>query len=73
MSDTLQLKRSAPRPPRVQPGGADPARIKAALFRSMGADGVYARTGRYERVVQALDGLIDRHRPDGAEVYSFPP
>ena len=28
--------------------------VKATLFRSMGVDGVYARTGPYEDVVQAL-------------------
>ena len=37
-----------------------------ALFRPMGIDGVYGRTGQYEDVVQALQTLVSRHRPYGA-------
>jgi len=55
------------------PSGRDLEMIKATLFRSMGADGVYARTGRYECVVQALDRLIDQQRPVDAEAFRFPP
>jgi seryl-tRNA synthetase len=44
-----------------------------ALFSPMGADGVYARTGLYEGVVEALAALISRHREAGTEVYRFPP
>jgi seryl-tRNA synthetase len=44
-----------------------------ALFRPMGVDGVYGRTGRYEAVVEALAALISRHREPGAEVIRFPP
>ena len=44
-----------------------------ALFAPMGADGVYARTGRYEDVVEALAALITRNREDGTEVFRFPP
>jgi len=47
--------------------------LKWRLFRPMGADGVYARTGAYESVVEALAALISRHRPAGAEVFRFPP
>ncbi|WP_298956983.1 amino acid--[acyl-carrier-protein] ligase [uncultured Methylobacterium sp.] len=43
------------------------------LFRPMDADGVYARTGRYEAVVEALQALISRQREDGTEVFRFPP
>ena len=43
------------------------------LFRPMGADGVYARTGAYEEVVQGLDRLITRHRDPRTEVFRFPP
>ncbi|WP_036280456.1 amino acid--[acyl-carrier-protein] ligase [Methylocystis sp. ATCC 49242] len=43
------------------------------LFRPMGVDGVYARTHLYENVVDALQRLISRHRPDDAEVFRFPP
>ena len=43
------------------------------LFMPSGVDGVYGRTGAYESVVEALQALISRHRPDGAEVFRFPP
>ena len=32
------------------------------LFHPTGVDGVYARTGAYEGVVEALAALISRHR-----------
>jgi len=54
-------------------GEADVAALKAALFRETGVDGVYARTGLYEGVLEALAALIGRHRPAGAEVFRFPP
>ncbi len=47
--------------------------LAATLFRPMGADGVYARTGAYEEVVDALTALITRHRDPAAEVFRFPP
>ena len=47
--------------------------LRTALFRSMGADGVYARTGLYEDVLERLDALITAHREDGTEVFRFPP
>jgi seryl-tRNA synthetase len=47
--------------------------ILARLFRPMGVDGVYSRTGAYEDVVDALGGFISRMRPAGAEVFRFPP
>jgi seryl-tRNA synthetase len=43
------------------------------LFRKTGVDGVYARTGLYEGVVEALAALISTYRPTGAEVFRFPP
>jgi seryl-tRNA synthetase len=43
------------------------------LFRPMGIDGVYGRTGRYEDVVEKLAALISRHRDPKAEVLRFPP
>lgn len=43
------------------------------LFRPMGVDGVYARTQEYEDVVDAVQRLISRHRPESAEVFRFPP
>jgi hypothetical protein len=47
--------------------------IAHALFRPMGADGVYARSGLYEQVVEGLGTLITRHREPGTEVLRFPP
>lgn len=47
--------------------------IVSQLFIPSGVDGVYGRTGTYETVIEALAGLISRHRPDGAEVYRFAP
>ena len=52
-------------------GGRD--RLFDCLFRPMNAEGVYARTGHYEDVVEALAALITRHREPGTEVLRFPP
>jgi seryl-tRNA synthetase len=49
------------------------APVAAALFRPMGSDGVYARTERYLRVFDALQGYITGLRPDAAETLRFPP
>jgi seryl-tRNA synthetase len=49
------------------------AEIAAVLFRPMGAEGVCARTGLYEGVLESLTALITRHRPAAAEVFRFPP
>ena len=48
-------------------------RLARTLFRSSGVDGVYARTGLYEGVVEALAALISTHRPAAAEILRFPP
>src|SRR5580704_18468787 len=47
--------------------------IARHLFTPSGVDGVYGRTGAYESVIEALAALITRHRPQGAEVFRFPP
>lgn len=47
--------------------------IRAALFRPMGVEGVYARTQVYEDVLQRLADLITRQRDPRAEVLRFPP
>ncbi len=47
--------------------------LRQALFRPMGVEGVYARTERYENVLQRLATLITRHRDPRAEVLRFPP
>jgi seryl-tRNA synthetase len=49
------------------------AALKSGLFHETGVDGVYARTGRYESVVEALTALISSYRPLDAEVLRFPP
>jgi seryl-tRNA synthetase len=43
------------------------------LFRPMGVDGVYARTQRYEEVIDGLQRLVDGLRPSDAEIFRFPP
>ena len=45
--------------------GDDGAALKDALFLETGVDGVYARTGLYEGVVEALTALISAYRPAG--------
>ena len=47
--------------------------IKDALFAPMGVDGVYARTGLYETVVERLGAYITAQRESGTEVFRFPP
>ncbi|TGD99419.1 amino acid--[acyl-carrier-protein] ligase [Methylobacterium nonmethylotrophicum] len=57
-----------------QPKGTDPLdALFDAMFRPMAAQGVYARTGAYEAVVEGLAALISRLREDGTEVFRFPP
>src|ERR1700730_12162430 len=43
------------------------------LFHKMGTDGVYARTGLYEDMVERLAALITRNREPGTEIMRFPP
>jgi len=53
---------------------ADPlAGLATALFRSMGVEGVYARTALYEDVVERLGAYITRLREPQAEIMRFPP
>lgn len=47
--------------------------ILKSLLLATGIDGIYARSGIYESVVDALSMLISRHRPAGTEVVRFPP
>jgi seryl-tRNA synthetase len=49
------------------------AHIAEALFRSMGVDGVYARTGPYVHVTERLESYISRQRDPQAELMRFPP
>ena len=49
------------------------APIEHKLLRSMGVDGLFARTETYERVVESLGSLISRLRAPGTEILRFPP
>jgi seryl-tRNA synthetase len=49
------------------------AAFAATLFRTMGVDGVYARSGLYEDVVERLAALITEYRAPAAEILRFPP
>jgi seryl-tRNA synthetase len=49
------------------------AYLSDALFRSMGVDGVYARTELYVNLVERLEGYITRQRDPSAEIMRFPP
>ena len=58
----------------ASPLAQDPLdRLFDAMFRPMAAQGVYARTGAYESVVEGLAGLISSKREAGTEVFRFPP
>ena len=48
-------------------------RLRGVLFRPMGQDGVYARSGLYEDIVERLTAFITRHREPETEVFRFPP
>lgn len=56
-------------------GAADDplAHLTAALFRSMGVDGVYARSALYVHVCERLESYISRLRESSAEIMRFPP
>lgn len=47
--------------------------VARQLFKPSGVDGVYGRSGEYESVIEALAALISTHRPQGAEIFRFPP
>jgi len=49
------------------------AHVAEALFRPMGADGVYARTALYEDIIDRIGAFITRLRDPKAEVMRFPP
>ena len=57
--------------PRPKVAGLD--EIVKALFLPSGVDGVYARSGAFESVIDGLSALISRHREPGTEVLRFPP
>ncbi len=43
------------------------------MFQPMNANGVYARTGAYESVVEAMAALISSKREADTEIFRFPP
>lgn len=47
--------------------------IVGELLLPVGAPGVYARTERFEKVIEGLNLMITRNREPGAEVLVFPP
>jgi len=47
--------------------------LSAKLFRSMGVEGVYARTEVYVGVLEKLEAFITRQREPQAEIMRFPP
>ncbi len=47
--------------------------VGAAIFQSLGVDGVYARTKLYEEVIGCLDAYISTQRDPKAEILHFPP
>src|SRR2546430_5846643 len=47
--------------------------IGAALFGSLGVEGVYARTALYEDLVERLTAFISLQRDRRAEILRFPP
>src|ERR1700724_152820 len=49
------------------------AHVAAALFHSLGVDGVYARTGLYEGMIERVTAWISRQSDPRAEVLRFPP
>ncbi len=57
--------------PNTKVGNADA--MANVLFRSMGVDGVVARTAMYEQIIEKLAGLISSQRDQSAEILRFPP
>ena len=43
------------------------------MFQPMNANGVYARTGAYEAIVEAMAALISSKRETDTEIFRFPP
>ena len=49
------------------------AHVGAAIFHRLGVDGVYARTGAYEDVIERLGVYISSLRDPAAEILRYPP
>lgn len=50
-----------------------PQSVASILFRSLGVEGVYARTDLFERVIEKVTAFISSERDPKAEVLRFPP
>jgi seryl-tRNA synthetase len=59
--------------PQVEWVGDPLAQLAKVLFHRLGVDGVYARTGLYEDVVQRLQAYLSQQRDPRAEILRFPP
>src|SRR5579863_181647 len=67
MSVTRQS--ATPTPKMANPLGA----LAESLWRPMGVEGVYGRTGAYEAIVEKLAAFISQARDSHAEIMRFPP
>src|SRR5881394_2526879 len=47
--------------------------IATTLLKSLAVEGVYARTGVYEDIVERLAAFISREREPDTEIFRFPP
>jgi seryl-tRNA synthetase len=68
---TIAMRSPATEDPFAPKGAED--ELRAALFREMEAEGVYARTALYEDVVEKLASFITARREAGTETLRFPP
>jgi seryl-tRNA synthetase len=59
--------------PSEAPGEDRLAPLGRSVLQAGASGGVYGRTAPFEAVVEALGGLITRHREPGTEVLRFPP
>ncbi|MGH7668851.1 MAG: amino acid--[acyl-carrier-protein] ligase [Gemmatimonadaceae bacterium] len=60
--------------PTSTPPASDPlASVAESLFVSLGSDGVYARSGLYEEILERLAVFITKQRDPDVEVFRFPP
>jgi len=65
MNNTVQNRTAEPLDPL--------APLARTLFRSLGVEGVYARTALYEGVIERLGAFITSYREPAVEIMRFPP
>ncbi len=66
---SVARKNTTPAPKKPDPLVA----LAESLWRPMGVDGVYGRTGAYEAIVEKLAAFISQARDPHAEIMRFPP